>query len=58
VILDPDGKAIDSFGATRSITSSPSWSADGRRIFFSSERSGSPQVYVADVTTFALQLDG
>ena len=25
----------------------------GRRIYFSSERSGSPQIYVADVSTFA-----
>ena len=53
VILDSDGKTIDSFGATRAINSGPSWSADGRRIFFSSERSGLPQIYVADVTTFA-----
>jgi hypothetical protein len=53
VILDSNGKVLDSFGATRAINSSPSWSADGRRIYFSSERSGSPQIYVADVTTFA-----
>jgi hypothetical protein len=52
VIIDSDGKAIDSFGATRAINSNPSWSPDGRRIYFSSERSGSPQIYVADVTTF------
>src|SRR4029079_17692853 len=43
----------DSFGATRAINSGPSWSADGRRIFFSSERSGLPQIYVADVTALA-----
>ncbi|PYO07739.1 MAG: hypothetical protein DMD30_10125 [Gemmatimonadetes bacterium] len=53
VILDSDGKVLDSFGATRAINSSPSWSADGRMIYFSSERTGSPQIYVADVTTFA-----
>jgi hypothetical protein len=53
VILDSDGKTIDSFGATRAVNSSPSWSPDGRRVYFSSERSGSPQIYVADVTTFA-----
>ncbi len=53
VILDSNGKVLDSFGATRAINSAPSWSSDGRRIYFSSERSGSPQVYVADVTTFA-----
>ncbi len=53
VILDSDGKTIDSFGATRAINSSPSWSPDGRHIYFSSERSGTPQIYVADVTSFA-----
>jgi hypothetical protein len=52
VILDGDGKVIDSFGATRAINSAPSWSPDGKRVYFSSERSGSPQIYVADVTTF------
>jgi hypothetical protein len=52
-ILDSDGKPIDSFGATRAINSSPSWSPDGKRVFFSSERTGVPQIYVADVTTFA-----
>jgi len=53
VILDSDGKPIDSFGATRATNSAPSWSADGTKIYFSSERSGLPQIYVADVTKFA-----
>lgn len=52
VILDSNGRVIDSFGETRAINSSPSWSPDGRRVYFSSERTGSPQIYVADVTTF------
>ena len=52
VILDSDGKLVDALGATRAINSTPSWSADGRRVYFSSERTGSPQIYVADVTTF------
>lgn len=52
VILSAEGKTIDSFGATRAITSSPSWSPDGRRVYFSSERTGTPQLYVADVTSF------
>ena len=53
VILDSAGKRVDSFGATHAINSGPSWASDGRRIYFSSERSGSPQIYVADVTTFS-----
>jgi hypothetical protein len=52
-ILDPDGKLVDSFGATRAINSSPSWSPDGRRVYFSSERNGSAQIYYAEVSTFA-----
>jgi hypothetical protein len=53
VILDSAGKRVDSFGATHAINSAPSWSSDGRRIYFSSERSGLPQIYVADVSTFS-----
>lgn len=53
VILAAEGKVIDSFGATRAINSAPSWSPDGRRVYFSSERTSSPQIYVADVSTFA-----
>ena len=53
VILDSDGKVIDTFGAVRAINSTPSWSPDGRKVYFSSERSGLPQIYVADVTMFA-----
>lgn len=52
-ILDADGKLIDSFGATHSVNSSPSWSSDGKSIYFSSERTGSPQIYVADATSFS-----
>ena len=53
VILRESGELIDSFGATHAINSSPSWSSDGRRVYFSSERSGLPQIYVADVTSFS-----
>ena len=53
VILGSDGKLLDSFGATHAINSGPSWSPDARHIYFSSERSGAPQIYVADVTSFA-----
>jgi hypothetical protein len=49
-ILDADGNMLNSFGATRAINSSPSWSSDGRRVYFSSERSGSAQIYYVDLT--------
>jgi hypothetical protein len=53
VILDADGKVIDSFGAAHAINSNPSWSSDGKRMYFSSDRSGLPQIYLADVTAFS-----
>lgn len=33
----------------------PSWSADGRQVFFASARQGVPQIYVADVATRAVR---
>jgi hypothetical protein len=53
VILNSDGMVIDAFASSRAINSAPSWSPDGRSVYFSSERSGLPQIYVADVTKFA-----
>lgn len=52
-ILDADGRLIGSFGAAQAISSGPSWSPDGKRIYFSSERSGSPQIYVAEIASSA-----
>jgi hypothetical protein len=49
VVLGAEGNVLRTFGTTRAINSGPSWSADGRRIYFSSDRSGLPQIYVADV---------
>jgi hypothetical protein len=46
-VLSADGNVLQTFGATRAINSGPTWSADGRRIYFSSDRSGLPQLYVA-----------
>ena len=49
-VLTADGRVIRSFAGTRAINSAPTWSPDGRRIYFSSDRSGSPQIYVADLS--------
>jgi hypothetical protein len=48
-VLDAEGNLLQTFGTTRAINSGPTWSADGRRIYFSSDRSGAPQLYVADL---------
>ncbi|HLA14121.1 MAG TPA: LpqB family beta-propeller domain-containing protein, partial [Gemmatimonadaceae bacterium] len=50
VVLAPDGSVTQTFAATRAINSSPSWAPDGGRIYFSSDRSGSPQIYAADLS--------
>jgi WD40 repeat protein len=50
VILDREGHRLASFGASREINSDPSWSSDGRTVFFSSERAGAPQIFAADLT--------
>ena len=31
------------------IDTEPSWSADGRKLYFTSDRAGSPQIYEIDV---------
>ncbi|MDQ3673446.1 MAG: hypothetical protein M3365_03595, partial [Gemmatimonadota bacterium] len=49
VMLNADGGATQAFGATQAINSGPSWSHDGRRVYFSSDRSGAQQIYVADL---------
>jgi len=47
VVLDIAGNVVKAFAATRAINAGPTWSSDGRRIYFSSDRSGSSQIYVA-----------
>ncbi|MDQ6717910.1 MAG: hypothetical protein M3Z17_06140, partial [Gemmatimonadota bacterium] len=49
VIFDSTGSEIASVAPSNAITTAPSWSPDGKRIYFSSERTGSAQLYVADL---------
>jgi Tol biopolymer transport system component len=49
VIFDSAGHPLTAIAGSSSITASPSWSRDGRYVYFSSERSGSSQLYVATV---------
>lgn len=55
-VLDADGRVTQAFGATRAINTGPSWLSDGTRIYFSSDRSGSAQIYEADLTTSPIDL--
>jgi hypothetical protein len=46
VVIDTAGRVIASLTRSRSVEGSPSWARDGRTIIFSSDRSGSSQLYV------------
>ena len=45
VLLNERGDSVRTLTRSRSVEGSPSWSSDGQVIYFSSDRSGSPQVY-------------
>ena len=49
VVLDTLGNQLQEISAVRSVQAAPSWSPDGSLIFFSSDRSGTPDIYVARV---------
>lgn len=56
LVLDSTGRVLDSLGASNSINASPAWSADGHYIFFSSERSGSSQLYAAGLDRHPIEV--
>ncbi len=45
-ILDSSGAEIAALAGASAITASPAWSRDGRAVFFTSERTGSSQLFV------------
>ncbi|HUQ19186.1 MAG TPA: hypothetical protein VM099_06200 [Gemmatimonadaceae bacterium] len=49
VVIDTAGSIVFSRAFANAVPASPSWSADGRRIFFSSDHSGRMQIYSIDV---------
>jgi hypothetical protein len=49
VVLDTLGNPLQEIAASRSVQGAPSWSPDGRWILFSSDRSGTADVYAASV---------
>ncbi|MFN2567027.1 MAG: hypothetical protein ABR499_18675 [Gemmatimonadaceae bacterium] len=51
VVLDTLGNRLQEIAPARSVQGAPSWSPDGSWILFSSDRSGTPDIYAARVTT-------
>jgi hypothetical protein len=49
VVLDTLGRTLAEISPARAVQGAPSWSPDGRSILFSSDRGGTPDIYVASV---------
>jgi hypothetical protein len=49
VVLDSTGALVARVTHDRAVDATPSWSADGRWLFFSSDRTGIPQLYAVPV---------
>lgn len=54
VILDTLGRVRKILGRARGVTQAPSWSPHDDAVYFTSDRSGRPAIYRADVATGAL----
>jgi hypothetical protein len=52
VILDTLGAALVEISPARAVQGAPSWYPDGRAVLFSSDRSGTPDIYVAPILDF------
>jgi hypothetical protein len=55
-ILDVAGKMVTTVGRSHSVTGAPSWSADDRAIYFTSDRTGRSSLYRATVADGAVVL--
>ena len=50
-IINLDTKKIERLTENFAIDTEPAWSTDGKKIIFTSDRSGSPQIYELDLRT-------
>jgi hypothetical protein len=49
IVVDTAGRTVRVLAADRAVNAAPSWSSDGARVYWSSDRTGVPQLYVAEV---------
>ena len=54
VVLDTTGVPLDTVFSARAVVAKPSWSSDGRQLFFSSDHDGVPNLYRATIDSSAL----
>src|ERR1035437_3918908 len=54
VILDAAGRVIKTVGRAHAVNNAPSWAADDRMIYFTSDRSGRSALYRATVSDGSL----
>lgn len=47
VVIDTAGRVVQALISERAVSSTPSWSRDGRYVYFSSDRTGTPDLYRA-----------
>jgi hypothetical protein len=50
VVLDSAGALLRTVVRDRAVNAAPSWSPDGRAIYYTSDRTGTPEIYVAALT--------
>ena len=49
VVMDPEGRIVSRITDDRSVDQAPTWSPDGRWLFWSSDRSGIPNIYAIEI---------
>jgi hypothetical protein len=49
VVLDSAGRMLGEVVRDRAVNAAPSWSPDGRAVYYTSDRTGTPEIYVSDV---------
>ncbi|HEX7939282.1 MAG TPA: hypothetical protein VF483_09850, partial [Gemmatimonadaceae bacterium] len=56
-VLDTTGRIVQSIARERAVSANPSWSPDGRYVYFSSDRTGITNLYRAEIRDSAADLE-